>query len=140
MTGEPLTINSKDFLKSFNAILRDRPPELVGPGLYKAANELLRDAIKVTPMAPFKEGHLRASARVDQVKVEANDISIRAGFMIKYAARWHELTPAQDKRINWSLKGSGRKYLELKMVMFKSKYMKIVAKHIENYLKSKSRR
>jgi hypothetical protein len=108
--------------------------ELGERAMFQAANELLRDAIYVVPKAPFDEGHLRGSARTDKPKVTGSKAEIRAGFNIEYAARWHELTPAEDSRINWTLPGSGRKYLESKLSRFKDKYMWMVGKALGRVL------
>ena len=123
------TIDFTKFNKGFNRIVKDTIPSEAGKGLYKAGNEFLRDGIKVKPYAPFDKGDLRGSARVDKAEVTNGKISVDAGFNIEYAAKLHELTPAQDSKTSWTLPGSGRKFLESKMAMFKNKYMEIVAKH-----------
>ena len=107
-------------------------PSEAGNGLFKAANQLLDDAMYKRPFAPFKMGDLRGSARVDKAVVVGSLISVMCGFNIEYAARWHELTPAEDARINWTLPGSGAKYLESKMARYMADYMEIVASHIRN--------
>lgn len=140
-------MDTKDFMQKFLKIAQETVPSLAGQGLFRAANELLRDAIKVVPMAPFREGHLRGSARSQgegqamhqltgtqkkafrAYKTDAG-IWILVGFNIEYAARWHELSRAKAAKINWTLPGSGPKYLESKMAMFKDKYMKIAADFI----------
>jgi hypothetical protein len=130
-----MKIDFTDFDKRFKAVVEHAIPSEAAKGLFKAGNELLNDAITKRPMAPFDEGHLRASARTDQAKVERDKISVDCGFNIVYAARWHELTPTEDKRINWSLPGSGAKYLESKMTVYKDKYMSITAEYIKNSAK-----
>ena len=132
-----MTVDCSDFEKGFAKIIKKASDEEAGKGLFKAGNELLHDAINTQPFAPFDEGALRGSARTNKAEVKKDEVSTVAGFNIVYAARWHELTPEEDSKISWSLPGSGRKYLESKMVMFKEKYMGIVAKHIENVLKRK---
>lgn len=129
-----MTVDFSEFEKNFKKIVESVIPEEAGKGLFEAGNALLHDAIYEKPYAPFDEGHLRASARTTKAEVKDGDISILAGFNIVYAARWHELSPAEDKRINWSLPGSGRKYLESKMIQFKEKYMQIVAEHYKRVL------
>ena len=129
-----MTIDFKQFEKGFKKLVEDAVPEEAGKGLFRAGNELLHDAIYVRPLAPFDEGHLRGSARTDQAKVERGNIEVQCGFNIEYAARWHELSPAEDARINWTLPGSGRKYLETKMIRFKQKYMEIVADYLKRLM------
>jgi len=132
-----MTIDFKDFEKGFAKIIEKASSEEAGKGLFKAGNELLQDAIKVEPIAPFDEGTLRGSARTNKADIKKGEITVETGFNIEYAARWHELTPEEDSKISWTTPGSGRKYLESKMVKFKDKYMKIVTKSIENALKGK---
>lgn len=123
------------FKEAFRKITEKTIPKEAGKGLFKAGNELLSDAIKKSPKAPFDEGHLRASARVDKAEVKRREISVDAGFNIEYAARWHEIPKGAEKNINWSLPGSGRKYLETKMYQFKDKYMYIAALHVKRSAK-----
>src|SRR4030042_5013618 len=130
-----MTVDFSNFEKGFKTIVEGAIPEDAGKGLFKAGNELLNDAITKRPMAPFDEGHLRGSARTEEAKIERNRITLNCGFNIVYAARWHELTPEQDSRINWSLPGSGAKYLEIKLMVYKNKYMFMVAEHIKNSAK-----
>jgi len=129
------TLDFTDFEKQFKVIVEKAIPQEAGRGLFKATNELLNDAITKLPYAPFDEGHLRGSARTDKANFEHGSISVTGGFNISYAGRWHELSLAEDIRINWTLPGSGRKYLEIKMTMYKDKYMEITAEHIKKSAK-----
>ena len=130
-----MTFDFSDFDKGFKHITAKASGPEVGKGLFKAANELLNDAKTVEPKAPFDEGTLHGASQVNKAEVTRGEASVEAGFNIEYAARWHELTPAEDAKINWSLPGSGRKYLESKMVTLKEKYMEIVAEHIRNVMR-----
>jgi len=134
MSGS-FSIDMKDFEKGIKKLFEDHIPPEAEAGIIKAANELLHDAIYERPYAPFDEGHLRGSARVGKPESSKNEISIKAGFNIEYAARWHELSPAEDARINWTLPGSGRKYLESKMSRNAKKYLFIIAEHVKNAFK-----
>ena len=140
-------MDTRDFMRKFMKIAQDTIPSLAGRGLFMAGNELLRDGIKIPPQAPFREGHLRGSARTQgegQVMHQLTSsekkafrafkneaaIWVLAGFNIDYAAKWHELSWIKSARINWTRTGAklpGPKYLESKMAMFKDKYMKIAA-------------
>jgi len=132
-----MTIDFTDFEKGLKKLVEDVEPDVTDKGLFKAGNELLHDAIYVLPKAPFKEGHLRGSARTETIGGMKKGMGILAGFNIVYAARWHELTPDEDKRISWTLPGSGRKYLESKMSMFRDKYLKIIGEHLRRFLGGK---
>jgi len=147
-----MTVDLRDFETRFKDLVENSVPKAVSQGIFRAGNELLRDAIKETPKAPFKEGHLRASARTQfpngmsreyretgsGVLIDAKDgqdgFGILVGFNIEYAHRWHELTPDEDARISWTLPGSGRKYLETKLIRHKDKYAKIVADYLARLL------
>jgi hypothetical protein len=132
-----MTIDFKDFDKGFKKLVEKSAPDDFDKGLFRAGNELLHDAIYVIPKAPFKEGSLRASARTETPKGEPKGSGILAGFNIVYAHRWHELTPEQDRKISWSLPGSGRKYLESKILMFKDKYVRIIGSYLKTRLGGK---
>ena len=132
-----MTVDCSDFEKGLKKLVEKSIPPEAGKGLFKAGNELLNDAKTVIPKAPWELGDLHASAQVNKAEIKKDEVSVEAGFNIEYAARWHELTPEEDSKISWTTPGSGRKYLESKMAMFKDKYMAIVAKHIENVLKRK---
>jgi hypothetical protein len=130
-----MTIDTRDFEKGLTNLVKTLEPEATAKGLFRAGSQLILDAINEQPYVPFDEGHLRGSGKVTKVEVTKSGAEVAAGFNKEYAARWHELTPEEDARINWSLPGSGRKYLESKLVRFKEDYMKIVAKYLENVLK-----
>ena len=102
-------------------------PDQAKKGIASACHSVLQDSIYEQPYAPFKEGHLRGSARVERVD---DNLEGTFGFNIEYAARWHELSPAEDSRIKWTLPGSGRKYMESKMVRNANRYLKIVAEAV----------
>ena len=125
------TMDFKQFEKEFKRIAENAIPQEAGKGLFKAGNELLQDAVKEPPQAPKKKGKLWGSKRVTKAEVKKGEISVKAGFNIVYAARWHEAEP----NINWTTtKGAsqpGPKYLESKMGKYKNKYMEITADHIK---------
>jgi hypothetical protein len=125
-------IDFSDFEKGMSRLVKNSMPDDVDKGLFRAGNELLRDAIKVEPMVPFKTGALRRSARTERPADVAKGRGILAGFNIVYAARWHELTPEEDSRINWTLPGSGRKYLESKLMRedLRAKYIRTIATYL----------
>jgi hypothetical protein len=123
-----------DFEKGLTKLVKESEPRETAKGLFKAGSQLIKDAINMKPYVPFDEGHLRGSGRTDPATVTNTGAEVVVGFNKVYAARWHELTPEEDRTINWSLAGSGRKYLESKMGKFKNDYMKIVADHLAKVL------
>jgi len=147
-----MTIDFSDFEQKFNKIVEDAIPSEAAKGLFKAGGQLLLDGIQKAPQAPKDIGDLWGSRLVNEAKVEKGKISLECGFNIKYAARWHEISPDNmsmtDKLgrplskhwpIHWTTtKGAaqpGPKYLETKMMMYKNDYMQIVADHIKNSAK-----
>lgn len=129
--------DATSLLKGLDKVQRQADDELRGRALFQVANEILRDAINEVPKAPFDEGHLRGSARVTRPDVQASKASIEAGFNIVYAARWHELTPDEDRRIAWTLPGSGRKYLESKLSRFREKYLFMLSRALGRAIRGK---
>jgi hypothetical protein len=129
-----MNIDFSDFEKGLQQLVKESEPKETAKGLFKAGNQLLKDAIEERPFAPFDEGNLRGSARTDKAEVTKDGAEVVAGFNIEYAARWHELTTEEDARINWSLPGSGRKYLESKLAQFKDDYLAIVGEHLKRVL------
>ena len=125
------SLDFKEFNTKFTNLIRNAMPNAAEKGLFNAGGEMLRDADKEIPMTPFKYGDLRGSKIVENPKITANEISVTAGYNISYAAKLHEMPKTQADRTNWSLPGSGNKFLESKMVRNKEKYMKIVARTIE---------
>jgi hypothetical protein len=149
-----MTIDTGDFDRGMKKLMHDVDFKAIGPGLFQAGNALLKDAIYVPPQAPKEFGDLRGSARTqgpDGMLIKAGNVpqqksvgtgskvSIRAGFNIEYAAKWHE---AVGRIINWTRdKGAanpGPKYLEMKMRMFPGRYINIVGEYIKSILKKKS--
>jgi hypothetical protein len=150
--SKSMSMDFTDFNKGFKELVEKSAPPEIAKGMFRALNELLRDAEKEEPMAPFDKGDLRGSARVQTpdgslhelggvmttagIKVPKGDsIEMAAGFNIVYAAVWHELPKAKEKDINWTTPGSGRKYLETKMVRYKEKYVEIIALFLSKLLR-----
>lgn len=148
-----MTFDTGEFDAGMKKLVSDIGLKALGPGLFAVGNAILKDAIYVSPQAPKDVGDLRGSARTEgpdgslhkgsTIPSTANfgngsSIGIRFGFNIEYAARWHE---AVGKKINWTRdKGAalpGPKYLESKMRMFHTRYMRIIQLYIQKVLKKK---
>jgi hypothetical protein len=125
------TMDFKDFEKRFYNLVLNAIPEAGKRGLFQGFNALLKDAEEEVPKVPFKEGHLRGStAGTVKAKIERGEISVSGGFNIKYAAKIHEMEKSKADKVNWSLPGSGPKFLEAKIVRNKRKYIEIAATSI----------
>ena len=116
----------KDFNKGFRLIIETTIPDLAQVGLFKAGALLIKDAITVEPKAPHLTGHLWRSQKIEKLMEGKNIIGVQVGFDVPYAARLHE---APDNW-NWTLDGSGPKFLESKMAGNPNKYIEPAAKHI----------
>jgi hypothetical protein len=130
-----MTVDFSDFEKGFKYMTNKISRKEVGKALFEAGGELLRDAKEIKPKVPRDDGALSRSGRVNKAEVKHGEASCVVGFNKEYAARWHELTPAEDRKINWTTPGSGRKYLESKMIILKEKYMGMVADYINEVLR-----
>ncbi len=132
-----MTIDITDFEQGFKALMFISTPETLARGMFAAGNALLRDSIEEPPQAPFKIGDLRASARVDEAEVTGDGLMTVVGFNIAYAARWHELSPADSEWINWTRTGAkqpGSQYLITKMARNSARYLAIVGEHLRALL------
>ncbi|MBE3124844.1 MAG: hypothetical protein IMZ57_04210 [Acidobacteria bacterium] len=129
-----MTIDFSDFEKGLTKLVKQSEPKATAEGLFQAGSRLIIDAKEMKPYVPWKEGTLSGSGRTDPANVTRDGAEVTVGFNKEYAARWHELSPEEDAKINWTLPFSGRKYLESKMAMFKDKYMKIVATYLAKVL------
>lgn len=115
-----------DFDSKFYEIVNDTIPELGEEGTYQAAGLWLKDAIMEEPRAPHKTGHLWRSQLIEVIKNGGKIIGVELGFNVPYAARLHEAPYSW----NWTLDGSGPKFLEAKGVVNKNKYVEHAANHI----------
>lgn len=157
MPFQHLGFDVSDFRKGFAGLCSISLPKEISKAVWTAGNELLHDAIYEEPQAPMLEGHLRASARTqtpdgtmrpagvvvggqpDCLAPDGN-FSLEVGFNIKYAHRWHEVSPEEDARIKWTTKYAakpGRKYLETKLVRNKDRYLKLMGDVLANLLKKR---
>ena len=143
--------------KGMKKLISDIGPRAIAPGLFKAGNALLGDAIYKSKTAPKEVGDLWGSAstqgatggpkkisggvsQTGKAIESGNELHIFAGFNIEYAAKWHEVSPA--KNIAWTTdRGStdpGPKYLESKMGMFRSDYIEILGLYVKRLLAGSS--
>ena len=91
-------------------------------GAFKAGSMIIQDALKEEPKVPREIGDLQAS---HVVKPDNNPLSLKVtiGFNKEYAAKLHE---APDNW-NWTLPGSGPKYLSTPLSVNKEKYAAFIA-------------
>ena len=121
------TLNTKDFDIKFPHVMNKEIPEAAAFTMYGVAAVVIRDAILEEPKAPHKTGHLKRTQQIEAPQIRAGEISIEQGFNADYAAAVHEM-PATT---NWSMTGSGSKFLEAKLIKNKEKYMAMIAEGIK---------
>jgi len=122
----PFTLDTSDFDIKFQKLVKDTIPGLGLQGAKRAAAALLADAIQDEPRVPHLHGHLWRSQLIGEPRIEGKGVAITAGFNTPYAARLHEAPDGW----NWTLEGSGPKYLETSLIQNSEKYMKIQAETI----------
>ena len=139
MSKGTYVMDFSDFDKKFMDIVKAEIPRYGEHGIREALDELKNDADDKPPRTPHKEGHLRGSGRVVNVKNIARELSgeVKYGgsgmdmggveFNVPYAHRWHEAEPGT---VEWSEPDVGPKYLESKAVRYAKKYAAIIAETI----------
>lgn len=118
-----------DFDRGFERMIRRTGPQLAATGLRHAAAHAISDAIQEEPRAPHKTGALWRFQRVDDPVITEDSIFILCGFDIEYAAAMHEAPPG----LNYTLEGSGPKFLEAKFAKYGEKYMRMTAEYIRGH-------
>lgn len=131
MSSKPFTMDFKKFDESFKKLLEKSAPKEIKLGLFKAASEMLHDADKKEPKTPFLKGDLKG-AKLVKIKETDGEIYSEQGYNIIYAAYQHEKEKGPQSAYN--LPGSGPKFLETKMVMYKDKYIEIAIAHLKRLL------
>lgn len=124
-----MTFNTKDFDIKFPRVINKEIPEAGARAEYRVAGMVIRDAILEKPRAPHSKGGgtLWRSQKIEQPQIKAGEITIECGFDVEYAAIVHEM-PANT---NWTMTGSGPKYLEAKLIKNKEKYMAEIARGMQ---------
>ena len=132
MSKKDFTMDFSLFDTTFFKLVENSMPKEAEKGVFKGANLILDLAEIQAPTVPRKIGDLRGSRKVENIVVDSGNISATAGYNIEYAAKLHELPPSKDARINWTLPGSGAKWLEKSLIKNKEKAVKVIVKHINN--------
>ena len=115
------------FNRGFKRIMETTIPDLALEGLFICGAKLIRAAITEEPKAPHLKGHLWRSQKIEKLQEGNKIIGVQVGFDVPYAARLHEA----PNNWNWTLDGSGPKYLEAKMAMNPDRYIEPAADHIK---------
>lgn len=126
-------LDSSDFDKKFERLVKDAIPGDANKGLDAAMNEVLRDSIELPPQAPKDIGDLWGSvAGTVKVIVKYGLLFVIGGFNIKYARRHHEAEPGTfEYTVTKGARQPGPKFMQSKMALYRNKYMGIVADFIK---------
>ena len=127
MAKTGMTFDSKDFDIKLPRVINKEIPEAAASTFPKVAGMVIRDAILEEPKAPHKTGHMKRNQKIEYPKIEKGEISIELGFNTVYAMAVHEM----PSNVNWSMTGSGPKFLEAKLLRNKEKYMAELARGMQ---------
>lgn len=127
MAKTGMTFDTKDFDIKLPRVINKEIPEAAASTFPRVAGMVLRDAITEEPKAPHKTGHLWREQKIEQPKIERGEINIELGFDVEYAAATHEA----PSNWNWTMAGSGPKFLEAKLIRNKEKYMAELARGMQ---------
>ena len=127
MAKTGMTFDTKDFDIKLPRVINKEIPEAAASTFPRVAGMVLRDSITEEPKAPHKTGHLWREQIIEQPKIERGEISIDLGFDVDYAAAVHEM----PSNVNWTMTGSGPKFLEAKLIKNKEKYMAELARGMQ---------
>ena len=122
-----MTFDTKDFDIKLPRVINKEIPEAAASTFPRVAGMVLRDAILEEPKAPHKTGHLWREQKIEQPKIERGEISIELEFDVEYASAVHEM----PSNVNWTMIGSGPKFLEAKLLRNKEKYMAELARGMQ---------
>lgn len=120
-------LDTSEFILDFHKLVKDQIPGWGSQGVKIACAEIIRDTMRDEPTVPKLSGHLRRSGVIEEPYLTPKEIRIVVGFNTEYAARIHEAPESW----NWSLPGSGPKFLEKKLLKHGQKYFNIVVSHIK---------
>ena len=132
MAKTGMTFDTKDFDIKLPRVINKEIPEAAASTFPRVAGMVIRDAILEEPKAPHKTGNLWRSQKIENPEIKASEISIELGFDAEYAAAIHELGVDEvGISINWTMAGSGAKFLEAKLIKNKEKYMVELARGMQ---------
>jgi len=106
--------------KSLDKLLKSTD-KIAVKGVRAAAFKLVEDSKMKKPRAPHLHGHLWTQHIIDAPQFKINLISVRVGSSTPYAARLHQ----GEESWNWTLAGSGPKWIITKIMAYGKDYLKI---------------
>jgi hypothetical protein len=125
-------LDTSKFSRDFNMITDKVKNEAAITGMWNTVKELHKLTDNEVPKTPMLTGDLRESAK-EEVRREAFGAIVGVlSYNTPYAAKWHEYPDGDE--INWTLPGSGTKYMEAKLSPFKDRIMEPIAVEIRRIL------
>jgi len=121
-----MTLNSRDFDRTFPRVTEKDIPQDVADAYREVVPLILKDAIMEDPRVPHKTGNLWRSQKIEIPKIERGQVTIEFGFNADYAAYVHEM----PEQTNWTMDGSGPKFLESKLSRNGSRYFERIAEKV----------
>jgi len=119
-----------EFDEGFERYVR-RYPEAAADSLHRQGPFILAKAVTEEPMVPHKSGTLARSQRVLRPVIRKREIFVFLGFNTEYAAYVHEGLETW----NWTLPGSGPKYLETKLARYATDVVKRMAEELSKFVR-----
>jgi hypothetical protein len=123
-----MTMDFSSFNAGFRDLINTVIPGHAQKGLFQAGALIIRHAITEEPRVPHLTGHLWRSQKIEVLKEDGNFIGVAIGFNTDYAAKLHEAPSGW----NWTMPGSGPKYLSSSMVGHRNDAMQKCADYIQS--------
>lgn len=123
MGAGSFTLDTRDFDIGFEKFTEKTIPKNAESGMLRAGAVVIKDTIMEEPRAPHKTGHLWRSQLILAPERKPGEIFLFLGFNVPYAAPLHE-SPVE---LDWTMEGSGTKFLESKLLRNAKKYLGIIA-------------
>lgn len=122
-----IAFNSTGFVNGFKKFANKTVPDMGNKALFQAGWMVIRYANEKMPYTPMDKKDLRSSGRVE---VDPLKLEVIVGFNKEYAAKWHEISAKKAADVNWTLPGSGRKYLSSKLNTYRNDFIKFITEFI----------
>ncbi len=133
MSDSGFYLETTDFDKKFEALVRSVGNEVAAEGLFSGGQALLDAGENEGPQTPYKTGKLRSFRQVLPPEISEGRISVEAGYNSPYAARLHEGEPTW-KFTTTQVPNPGPKFLESKMAGNARRFMAVCADYIRRKL------
>jgi len=122
-----LIFDDVDFSNGYARFMGTTAPETAKRAIFRTWAFILRDAIVEEPRAPHKRGFLWNSQTIMTPYMIGDEIVSIGGFSIVYAGYLHD---KGKPSWNWTLAGSGPRYLSTKLARNAEKYLQIAAREM----------